>query len=312
MADFVTHHLFGEQVLTVFPAPAQLAAKRRPVCFRWGLQGPDPLFYRKILLGSPLHGLGNKMHSERTDELFFALSRAVTRMTSENREIAEAYFYGFLCHYALDSQLHPYVYCRQEEARREDPTLHASAVHCQIETDIDYAIYERVHSAPPTDFCPDDFYHLTDDEVAVLAVLLQYVLGSVYGQRVETAELRGAFQEMLSWENFFYEEHAGLYRGARRIERLIGRGALLSSHMKMTPPDWDCLNEEHTPWHNLWLPDQPRTDSVPEILGLARIKAASLAGQYAAQFDAGWLLLHRFDVPFDNGNPKKCREKEQL
>ena len=54
MADFVSHHLFGRQALTVFPAPAQRAAACRPACFFWGCQGPDPLFYRKILLGSPL------------------------------------------------------------------------------------------------------------------------------------------------------------------------------------------------------------------------------------------------------------------
>ena len=68
MADFVSHHLFGRQALTVFPAPAQRAAACRPACFFWGCQGPDPLFYRKILLGSPLHKLGNRMHSEKTDE----------------------------------------------------------------------------------------------------------------------------------------------------------------------------------------------------------------------------------------------------
>ena len=79
----------------------------------WGCQGPDPLFYRKILLGSPLHKLGNRMHSEKTDELFAALSRAVRDLSGDAQEIAAAYFYGFVCHYALDSEIHPYVYCRQ-------------------------------------------------------------------------------------------------------------------------------------------------------------------------------------------------------
>ena len=86
MADFVSHHLFGRQALTVFPAPAQRAAARRPACFFWGCQGPDPLFYRKILLGSPLHKLGNRMHSEKTDELFAALSRAVRDLSGDAQE----------------------------------------------------------------------------------------------------------------------------------------------------------------------------------------------------------------------------------
>ena len=45
-----------------------------------------PLFYRKILLGSPLHKLGNRMHSEKTDELFAALPRAVRDLSGDAQE----------------------------------------------------------------------------------------------------------------------------------------------------------------------------------------------------------------------------------
>ena len=71
-----------------------------------GLSRTGPLFYRKVLLGSPLHKLGNRMHSEKTDELFAALSRAVRDLSGDAQEIAAAYFYGFVCHYALDSEIH--------------------------------------------------------------------------------------------------------------------------------------------------------------------------------------------------------------
>ena len=305
MADFISHHLFGEQSLAVFPAPVQELVDKHPVSFRWGCQGPDPLFYRKILLGSPLHKLGNRMHSEKTDELFAALARGVHDLTGESREIAAAYFYGFVCHYALDSEVNPYVYCRQEQLRGAEPKLNASAVHCQIETDIDYLLYEKAYQAPATDFRPEDYYVLPPAEQAVLAVLLHAVLQSVYGVDVPTRDLRRSFEEMLTWEKFFYADKRRTYRTAQRLERLAGRGAILTGHMKVERPAWDALNEEHAPWHNLWTPDQPRTDSLPELFGLARIRAAALAGQYAAQFDTGLRLHHHFDQPFDNGSPKK-------
>ncbi|MCI7126492.1 MAG: zinc dependent phospholipase C family protein [Agathobaculum sp.] len=310
MADFVSHHLFGEDVLPVMPAPAQMAARRRPACFRWGCQGPDPLFYRKIAVGSPLHRAGNRMHSEKAGELFSALSRAVHCLTGDAHEIAQAYFYGFLCHYALDSEIHPYVYCRQEQIRSADPKLSASAVHCQIESDIDYALYLVRENEPVTKFDPDAFYALETDELAVIACVLHAALRMVYGEDVPTRELRRAFQEMLAWENFLYSESRLVYRGMQKIERALGRGALLTGHMKLERPEWDCLNEEHGPWNNLWTPGETRTDSVPELLGLARIRAAALAGQYAAQFDAGWFLQQPFDVPFDNGNPKRLVKPE--
>ena len=305
MADFVSHHLFGEQALAVFPAPVQQLVESYPVSFRWGCQGPDPLFYRKILLGSPLHKLGNRMHSEKTDELFAALARGVHDLTDESQHIAAAYFYGFVCHYALDSEVHPYVYCRQEQIRSADTRLNASAVHCQIESDIDCLLYEKAYQAPVTAFDPAAFYILSPAEHAVLAVLLHAVLQSVYGVDVPVRDLRRSFDEMLQWQKFFYADKRRTYRTAQRLERLAGRGAILSGHMKVGNPSWDALNEQRTPWHNLWAPNQPRTESVPELFGLAHIRAAALAGQYAAQFDTGLRLQCHFDLPFDNGSPKK-------
>ena len=305
MADFVSHHLFGAQALAAFPASVQALAHARPACFFWGCQGPDPLFYRKILLGSPLHKLGNRMHSEKADALFAALARGVHALTGEAHEIAAAYFYGWVGQYARDSAVQPYVYCRQEQIRAADAKLTASAVHCQIESDIDYLLYERVHHAPVTEFEPALHYTLSAEEKAVLAALLHAVLRTVYAAEVSTRDLRRSFDEMLAWETFLYSDSRAVYRGAQRLERLAGRGALLTGHMKVERPGWDALNEQHAPWHNLWRPEEPHTASVPELFGLARIRAAALAGQYAAQFDTGWQLQYHFELPFDNGSPKK-------
>lgn len=304
MADFVSHHLFGEQAMKVFPAPVQQLAYKHPVCFYWGCQGPDPLFYRKIWLGSPLHKLGNRMHSEKTTELFAAMAHAVRDLTGETQERAAAYFYGFLCHYALDSEIHPYVYCRQTQICETDGRLSPSAVHSQIESDIDYLLYEKVCHARVTKFDPREHYTLSGVDAAVLSVTLHAVLQSVYGVAVPTHELRRAFEEMLTWESFLYADRRLVYGGAKQLERLAGRGALLTGHMKVERPEWDALNTEHTPWYDLWAPDETRTESVPELFGLARIRAASLAGQYAAQFSSGWLIRYVFDRPFDEGNPK--------
>ena len=263
----------------------------------------------RCLLGSPLHKLGNRMHSEKTDELFAALSRAVRDLSGDAQEIAAAYFYGFVCHYALDSEIHPYVYCRQVQFCTENPKLSASAVHSRIESDIDYLLYERACHRPITEFDPEERYQLSPVEQAVLSVVLHAVLKTVYGADVSTHELRRSFAEMTSWESFLYSESRAVYRGAKKAEALLGRGALLTGHMKLERPMWDALNLAHQPWHNLWKPDEIRTDSVPELFGLARIRAAALAGQYAAQFDAGWLMHYHFDEPFDSGNPKNDNGK---
>lgn len=307
MADFMTHHLFGKQVLTVFPASVQEIIENYPACFYWGCQGPDPLFFRKILLGSPLHALGSRMHNEKTDELFSALLQGVRSLSDTAHNIAAAYFFGFLCHYALDSTIHPYVYFRQEQICSADSRLSASAVHCQIESNIDCLLYERLYHKPATTFEPSAYYLLEPEEKAVISALLHIVLRRVYGETVSPRNLRRSFDEALSWQTFFYSDAPRVYRSACRIEKCIGRGALLTGHMKTDSPAWDALNEQHTPWQNLWNVQETRTESVLDLLILARIYAASLAGQYAAQIESNWQLHQHFAVPFSNGKPGSSR-----
>lgn len=309
MADFIAHHLFGQKALSVFPAPAQRMAAQHPSCFHWGCQGPDPFFYRKLLFGSPLHALGNRIHSEKTAEWFSALAAGVQCLTGAAHTIAQAYFYGFLCHYALDSEIHPYVYCRQQQICQANAKLSASAVHCQIEGDIDMALYERRYQEPVTEFDLKTPYTLNAEEKAVISSLLHAAILHVYKEDVSTVDCRKAFDEMLFWESYLYSEHRWTYRGAQKVERLLGRGALITGHMKVDLPTWAALNEHHEKWVNLWRPQELRLDSVPELMELARIRACALAGQYAAQFDAGILLHMPYPIPFDNGSPKKVRHE---
>lgn len=53
---------------------------------------------------------------------------------------------------------------------------------------------------------------------------------------------RRSFAEMTSWESFLYSESGAVYRGAKKAEALLGRGALLTGHMKLERPMWDALN----------------------------------------------------------------------
>lgn len=130
-----------------------------------------------------------------------------------------------------------------------------------------------------TEFEPERHYTLAPEEKAVLSVVLHAVLLDVYGEDIPVRELRRSFDEMLAWECFLYSDSRAVYRGARTLETLAGRGALLTGHMKVEPPAWDALNLSHRPWHNPWTPGKERRDSVPELFALARIRAASLAGQ---------------------------------
>ena len=79
-----------------------------------GASGPDVLFFHYCWrFGNryKLPSLGFLMHKARTNAFFEALFLRAS--TNAQR----AYALGFLCHYALDHCVHPYVYAQCEKGR---------------------------------------------------------------------------------------------------------------------------------------------------------------------------------------------------
>ena len=161
-------------------------------------------------------------------------------------------------------------------------------------------------------FCTGDIdeqYKLSEEEIAVISVLLHYVLKSVYNVNIQTQKIRMSFDEMRGVIKVLYSKNQTICEGLRKLECVVGKG-LFTGHFKTEKPNWDCLNLKHSPWFNAWQPNTLKTESVPEIFEIASKQAANLALQYSSELDAGWMLLHHFDVPFDNGNPKNRAFKQ--
>lgn len=309
MAEFVSHYLFGQEILELMPEAAQNAAKKYKTAFNWGLQGPDPFFYHALALGAPFKRYANLMHTQKTDALFYAFARAVNRLSDERQIIAQAYFYGFLCHYALDSNIHPYIYCRQMQWKQKLQNVADSSIHCRIESDIDYELYKAKHQKPVTEFNIDREYTLSEQESAVISVLLHYILKSVYNVDIQTKKIRMCFDEMRQVVKVLYTKNQAIFYGLKKLECLLGKGTL-TGHFKMEKPNWDCMNLKHDTWFNSWKPNILRNESVPELFDIAGKQAVNLAIEYSSELDAGWLLLHHFDVSFDNGNFKNRSFKQ--
>ena len=81
------------------------------------------------------------MHNKKPSELLTALKNSLGILNSAEREVGRAYALGFLCHYTLDSTMHPFVYFH--EYRLCDagvPGLtraDGSEVHGTIESELD-------------------------------------------------------------------------------------------------------------------------------------------------------------------------------
>ena len=107
MPTTYTHYKFGREVIDALPELLRKTVESGRELFDIGLHGPDILFYYHAPFKNRISGIGYQMHDRSADE-FFERAAAWIRGTGGKGEAA-AYIYGFICHFALDSECHGYI-----------------------------------------------------------------------------------------------------------------------------------------------------------------------------------------------------------
>ena len=150
MPSVITHYLSAEKV------KEQLQVRLYDEAFYCGAQGPDMLLlHRKLpwLLGANLNKAGSELHKADPAETFGFLNEYFKK---NNNDIVKSYIIGFVCHYALDCTLHPYVHAMEEfyaqTAEEHTPGMTRTSMHHQIETMLDIIALRGVTGQEPTKF----------------------------------------------------------------------------------------------------------------------------------------------------------------
>lgn len=107
MPAFYAHDRFGRKVFSRLDGEIRQTIQNHKSQFRIGLQGPDLFFFYKPYLPNKVTKYGNHLH-DISAYPFFRHGVAVVR--EKGRTSKEyAYLLGFLCHFILDSECHPFV-----------------------------------------------------------------------------------------------------------------------------------------------------------------------------------------------------------
>ncbi len=142
MPAVITHDLFGKDAYADVSALLRFSSFDQHDAFLLGNQGPDPLFFLIMDPRVDAHNsVGDRMHDERPAHLICALRDSLSMLSERERPVGEAYAAGFLCHYLLDSSLHPLIISQEKaictagiEGLDEDD---GGEVHAEIERDLD-------------------------------------------------------------------------------------------------------------------------------------------------------------------------------
>lgn len=182
MPAVYAHDRFGRKVFECMEGELAEIIENHYPQFQIGLQGPDIFFFCRPWCGI-VNRYGNHLH-DISAYPFFQHGRKVVR--EKGRRSGEyAYLLGFICHFILDSECHPYVEAMIEET---------GVRHLEIEEEFEKLLLrmdgEDALAYPVADLIP------TDEETAA-------VIAPFYAEGITPGIVRRSLKDMKLLKRIF-------------------------------------------------------------------------------------------------------------
>lgn len=255
-----THALAGLTALRFSSPEVNALARRQRDAFLIGTMGPDPYFgdaMPKPAFVPCRVGLAEQLHSLDMRVLFAAMVPL-----AKGNDVLSAYTLGFLCHFLLDTNAHPYI-----EAR------FSGKAHTPAEIKMDLAMTDRL--ALPGVPCPPRRFYRTK-HLAELDAFHAALACSLFGLNTAGA-FRRSDRKWIAVNTVSYDpknRKLRFFGALKHMFRLKGKltGYLVSRHSDPI----DRLNLSHAPWSAPWEPQNRRTESFPDLFNQACAEAPDL------------------------------------
>ncbi len=216
--------------------------------FLIGTMGPDPYFgdaMPKPVFAESRVDLAEKLHTLDARALFSALFSL-----AKDSAPKQAYTLGFLCHFLLDTNAHPYI-----EAR------FSGKAHTPAEIQIDLMMTSRT-TFPGVPEKPRVFYRTPN--LRELDNLHTQLVKTLFAMQTQGVFARG-YRKWILVNTLSFDPQNRKRRFFSRIERLFHMPGKITSFLVSHHPDLDDrLNLNHTVWHAPW-DETPRTESFVEL-----------------------------------------------
>ncbi len=288
MPAIITHDLFGEAVYEGDAYFIGIDPEQR-FAFLLGNQGPDPLFYARANPSiSEFSALGSIMHSRDTDKILVAFHDALDTLTPDEKPVGRAYLLGFLCHYLLDSAVHPLVYANQYaicDAGVEGLTRkNGNEIHAVIESEFDEVMLFKRTGKTVATFKPyKEILQASDETLTIIGKLYSYMAVMAFQRSMQIDVFRKSVKAFRLVQSVFYSR-TGMKRSLlARVEELARPYSFYRSmsHRALEATECEFDNHEGNAWVNPFTKQQS-TASLDQLFDQAKARV----GAAFALFDA--------------------------
>ena len=283
MPAIAAHHFFGRSVLKQLPNsvtwlydPALSTHILHLQTFDWGCQGPDILFYHLFPTGRR-ENFGTLLHHEKIPQTFFYLFHTVHALQAPwESHLLTAYLMGYVCHYCLDRQTHPYINDRCRSLIHPKRVLSPTIQHRMLEADLERVYLEKyAPEIPVRDFRLDQLHPTNYQVIHPIARLLTGLGRNLFGLRTTPTKVEESMRLMNHLQTILHDPQHKKREFYFGLEKAAGYPDFFTALIPPEVPlEIDSLNLTQQSWHNAY--GQKQWDSYWELETQARRSACSL------------------------------------
>jgi len=281
MPSNIVHWYFAKRVYEGLPGDAKILAQKDMQSYLVGGQGPDLMFYMRFEK-PPLNLLGEIMHDSFDTAALFAASATYAK-TSSDAGILTAFLMGQLCHYALDSELHPYICYREIDLPAYYPPAAKVHIHVLFESALDYLCVRDYLKVNPKRYMGYKNMNLSASSRQALGRYYSAVVAPRFGMTVPPQTAAKSIKLMRTFLRICDDKTGVRYGVMRLVETLARTTMAVSSFVRPRKEriDEDWLNHKRLP--------VPKYNGLPEIVTLTVEEMAAIAYEKARKLIKNFL-----------------------
>lgn len=271
MPNVLTHGLMAQRVFeTMCEGEVVSAIRANPQVYKFASNGPDFLFYYNAWPwmdqkeARRVSEYGELMHCERVNRFVDCM---VALMLKQNqlaaRKIMLAFIAGYLCHWALDSVAHPFIFYRSGSMAGD-----LKYYHYRYESALDVKMVRSVFKYKLKDYPTRSFLNMTSNQEAVVAFLVSEAHQDTYKSALTQAECLRCMKIAKQILIPLFDPKGIVFPLVRGVEKGLAHNHwIFSSHMVSSTIDhtYDELNLKKALWKN---PADPSITSTATFLEL--------------------------------------------
>ena len=247
--------------------------------FLLAAQGPDIYYYYGLMKrNNNVSKTGKIIHKEKPAMAIDLLRKEVLlAKNNDDRDCAIAILAGFLCHYALDRQAHPYVYYLQKMLENKGKK---GGMHSRVEAHLDaWILYNKLGALKP-DF-QNSIFFITSRERDVYSAIFARLARNISLKVVTASQISKALNSMQRVLRFFYSQSFTLNILALGCRKMAFKWARREDFFIPRLPNGcvDYINVGKNEWFNTVDPNVVSNSSFTEILDEACKDAVGLINE---------------------------------